>query len=115
MKLLYTDDACGPYGHDIHLQEICAAWKRPPVTEMSVQEYGQWMKVEQQLRELKKQKDLEQMRKLREMVTKPHSHHRTKTEEKDEIDKSLPHETNHYDYPMTSTRGKLSILMYFPP
>ena len=82
---------------------------------MSVQEYGQWMKVEQQLRELKKQKDLEQMRKFREMVTKPHRHHRTKTEEKDEIDKSLPHETNLlYDYPMKSTRGKPRILMYFP-
>ena len=81
---------------------------------MSVQEYGQWMKVEQQLRELKKQKDLEQMMKFREMVTKPHRHHRTKTEEKDEIDKSLPHETNHYDYPMTSTRGNLRIHMYFP-
>ena len=72
------------------------------------------MKVEQQLRELKKQKDLEQMRKFREMVTKPHSHHRTKTEEKDEIDRISPHETNLYDYPMTSTRGKLSMLMYFP-
>ena len=114
ITLLYTDDACGPYGHDIHLQEICAAWKRPPVTEMSVQEYGQWMKVEQQLRELKKQKDLEQMRKFREMVTKPHRHHRTKTEEKDEIDKILPHETNLYDYPMTSTRGNLGIHMCFP-
>ena len=68
------DDACGPYGHDIQLQEICAAWKRPPVTEMSVQEYGQWMKVEQQLRELKKQKDLEQMRKFREMGVKPKRH-----------------------------------------
>ena len=80
---------------------------------MSVQEYGQWMKVEQQLRELKKQKDLEQMMKFREMVTKPNRHHRTKTEEKDEIDISLPHETNHYDYPMTSTRGNLRIHMYF--
>jgi hypothetical protein len=55
-------------------QEICAAWKRPPVTEMSVQEYGQWMKVEQQLRELKKQKDLEQMKKFRDMVMKPQRH-----------------------------------------
>ena len=64
------DDECGPYGHDIHLQEICAAWKRPPVTEMSVQEYGEWMKVEEQLRELKKQKDLEQMKKFRGMGNK---------------------------------------------
>ena len=80
---------------------------------MSVQEYGQWMKVEQQLRELKKQKDLEQMRKFREMVTKPHRHHRTKTEENDAIDKSLSHETNLNDYPMTSTIGKLSIIMHF--
>ena len=61
-----------------------------------------------------KQKDLEQMRKFREMVTKPHRHHRTKTEEKDGIDKILPHETNLYDYPMTSTRGNLRIYMYFP-
>ena len=80
---------------------------------MSVQEYGQWMKVEQQLRELKKQKDLEQMRKFREMVTKPHRHHRTKTEENDAIDKSFSHETNLNDYPRTSTIGKLSIIMYF--
>lgn len=64
------DDECGPYGHDIHLQEICAAWKRPPVTEMSVQEYGEWMKVEKQLQELRKQKDLEQMEKFRGMVSK---------------------------------------------
>ena len=41
---------------------------------MSVQEYGQWMKVEQQLLELKKQKDLEQMQKFREMVIKPQRH-----------------------------------------
>ena len=61
-----------------------------------------------------KQKDLEQMRKFREMVTKPHRHHHTKTEEKDEIKESLPHETNSYDYPMTSTRGNLRIYMYFP-
>lgn len=81
---------------------------------MSVQEYGQWMKVEQQLRELKKQKDLEQMRKFREMVTKPHRHHRINQEEKDEIDRGLLHDTSLYDYPMTSTRGKLSVLMYSP-
>jgi len=68
------NEACGPYGHDIHLQEICAAWKRPPVTEMTVQEYGQWMKVEKQLHWLKKQKDLEQMRKFREMVIRPQRH-----------------------------------------
>ena len=80
---------------------------------MSVQEYGQWMKVEQQLRELKKQKDLEQMRKFREMVTKPHRHHRTETEDKDETNKSLPHETNFYDFPITSMRGKRSLHMYF--
>lgn len=74
------NDACGPYGHDIHLQEICAAWKRPPVTEMSVQEYGQWLKVEEQLRELKRQKDLEQMRKFREMAIKPK--HKSRVKEK---------------------------------
>jgi hypothetical protein len=37
-----ADEACGPYGHDIHLREVCAAWKRPPVTEMSRDEYDAW-------------------------------------------------------------------------
>ena len=37
---------------------------------MSVQEYGEWMKVEEQLRELRKQKDLEQMEKFRRMGNK---------------------------------------------
>ncbi len=39
---LVLDEACGPYGHDIHLREVCAAWKRPPVTEMSREEYDAW-------------------------------------------------------------------------
>ena len=39
---------------------------------MSVQEYGEWMKVEEQLKELRKQKDLEQMEKFRGMAAKPH-------------------------------------------
>ena len=73
--ILIPDDACGPYGHDIHLQEICAAWKRPPVTEMSVKEYEQWMRIEQQLRELKKQKDLEQMRLFRKMAINKRGRH----------------------------------------
>ena len=68
LPFLIVDDACGPYGHDIHLQEICAAWKRPPVTEMSVKEYEQWMNIERQLTELKKQKDLEQMKLFRRMA-----------------------------------------------
>lgn len=38
----FSDEACGPYGHDIQLREICAAWKRPPVTEMSREEYDEW-------------------------------------------------------------------------
>ena len=37
---------------------------------MSVHEYGEWMKVEEQLKELRKQKDLEQMEKFRGMVSK---------------------------------------------
>ena len=41
-KTFLSDEACGPYGHDIHLREICAAWKRPPVTEMSREEYDAW-------------------------------------------------------------------------
>jgi hypothetical protein len=31
--------ACGPYGHDIHLAEICAAWNSPPIKEMTREEY----------------------------------------------------------------------------
>ena len=46
----FSGEACGPYGHDIHLREICAAWKRPPVTEMTRQEYESWLRVEQQVR-----------------------------------------------------------------
>ena len=45
----FLGEACGPYGHDIHLREICAAWKRPPVTEMTRQEYESWLRVEQQV------------------------------------------------------------------
>ena len=43
-------EACGPYGHDIHLREICAAWKRPPITEMTREEYESWLRVEKQVR-----------------------------------------------------------------
>jgi len=60
-------EACGPYGHDIHLREICAAWKRPPVTEMTRQEYESWLRVEQQVAELKRTLELEEMRKFRQM------------------------------------------------
>ena len=42
-------EACGPYGHDIHLREICAAWKRPPITEMTREEYESWLRVEKQV------------------------------------------------------------------
>ena len=49
-KLFFSGEACGPYGHDIHLREICAAWKRPPVTEMTRQEYESWLRVEQQVK-----------------------------------------------------------------
>jgi hypothetical protein len=48
--IYFSGEACGPYGHDIHLREICAAWKRPPVTEMTRQEYESWLRVEQQVR-----------------------------------------------------------------
>jgi len=60
-------EACGPYGHDIHLREICAAWKRPPVTEMTREEYESWLRVEQQVAELKRNLELEEMRKFRQM------------------------------------------------
>ena len=42
-------EACGPYGHDIHLREICAAWKRPPITEMTREEYESWLRVEKEV------------------------------------------------------------------
>ena len=51
-KLLTSNilgEACGPYGHDIHLREICAAWKRPPITEMTREEYESWLRVEKQV------------------------------------------------------------------
>ncbi len=47
---LSQGEACGPYGHDIHLREVCAAWKRPPIAEMTRKEYQEWMKVEQQVK-----------------------------------------------------------------
>lgn len=62
------NEACGPYGHDIHLREICAAWKRPPITEMTREEYESWLRVEQQVEELKRQKELEEMRQFRQMT-----------------------------------------------
>ena len=49
LNFFFSGEACGPYGHDIHLREICAAWKRPPVTEMTRQEYESWLRVEQQV------------------------------------------------------------------
>ena len=54
---------------------------------MSVHEYGQWLKVEEQLRELKRQKDLEQMRKFREMAIKPK--HKSHTKHKNTINDSM--------------------------
>lgn len=47
-------EACGPYGHDIHFREICAAWKQPPITEMSRLEYAEWKSVERQVVDLKR-------------------------------------------------------------
>jgi hypothetical protein len=42
--LMCAGSACGPYGHDIHLAEICAAWNSPPIKEMTREEYevGWW-------------------------------------------------------------------------
>ena len=41
--MILAGDACGPYGHDIHFREVCAAWKRPPpVAEMSRAQYEEW-------------------------------------------------------------------------
>ena len=34
-----VETACGPYGHDIELAEICAAWNSPPISEMTKDEY----------------------------------------------------------------------------
>ena len=45
----FSDEACGPYGHDIHLREICAAWKQPPVAEMTREEYESWKRVEKEV------------------------------------------------------------------
>ena len=46
----FSDEACGPYGHDIHLREICAAWKQPPVAEMTREEYESWKRVEKEVK-----------------------------------------------------------------
>jgi hypothetical protein len=78
INLPYVEnEACGPYGHDIHLREICAAWKRPPVTEMTREEYESWLRVEKQVAELKRQKELEEMRKFRQMARQPAAHNAT--------------------------------------
>lgn len=60
-------EACGPYGHDIHLREICAAWKRPPITEMTREEYESWLRVEKEVAALKRNLQLEEMRQFRQM------------------------------------------------
>ena len=62
----FPDEACGPYGHDIHFREICAAWKRPPVTEMTSEEFKAWERVERQLGQLKDAKEREEIHKFRQ-------------------------------------------------
>lgn len=60
---LSLDEACGPYGHDIHFREICAAWRRaPPITEMSSADFSAWQLVEEELKRLKRNKELEDLR-----------------------------------------------------
>jgi len=63
----FENEACGPYGHDIHLREICAAWKQPPVAEMTREEYESWKRVEKEVAELKRKLELEEMHKFRQM------------------------------------------------
>ena len=65
-KPIISDEACGPYGHDIHFQEICAAWKKaPPVTEMSSADFAAWKTVEQELKDLKRRKEEADLRAFR--------------------------------------------------
>ena len=67
----WLDDGCGPYGHEMHLREICAAaWKQPPQTEeMTKDEFDEWQQVERQLQQLRREKELKQMDFFRQMVT----------------------------------------------
>lgn len=58
-------DACGPYGHDIHFREICAAWKRPPVTGMTRAQYEEWIEVENQLEQLRRRREREDIHRFR--------------------------------------------------
>lgn len=46
--LFHIGGACGPYGHDIQLAEICAAWNLPNLQEMTKEEYKVY-KVKMQL------------------------------------------------------------------
>jgi len=50
---LAESGACGPYGHDIQLAEICAAWNSPNLQEMTKEEYKDWMVVEEKVKSLK--------------------------------------------------------------
>ena len=63
----FAEEACGPYGHEIHLQEICAAWKRPPETEMTKEQFQEWQLVEHQLEDIRRAKELEQMEFFRQI------------------------------------------------
>ena len=67
IDLSFAEDGCGPYGHEIHLQEVCAAWKRPPEAEMTKDEFQQWQLVEHQLEDIKRENELEQMEFFRQM------------------------------------------------
>lgn len=62
----HLDEACGPYGHDIHFREICAAWKRPPVTEMTKSEFKQWKQIEKQAKDIKRNKEIKDIRLFRQ-------------------------------------------------
>lgn len=65
MSNLFPDEACGPYGHDINLQEICAAWRKPPETaEMTKDEFDTWQRVEEEVRLIKRRKEEEEIRKF---------------------------------------------------
>ena len=68
----HTDEACGPYGHDIVFREICAAWRRPPaVTEMTAAEFAAWSAVEASVAAIKAAREEEEIARFRQGRRKP--------------------------------------------
>ena len=57
-----SGEACGPYGHDINLREVCAAWRRPPDTaEMTKADFDNWQKIEAEIEAIKARKEREEI------------------------------------------------------